>query len=97
MIRDYWIYQARQNETHQWAIYAVKEFQRGKPECTCLDFTIYSEDIRNATNSLSYVGWNYPTVSGYVDALMSKLDAFTTVHAQDREQLEIEITRILQD
>ena len=97
MIRDYWIYQARQNETHQWAIYAVKEFQRGKPECTCLDFTIYSEDIGNPTNSLSFVGWHYPTVTGYVDALICELAAFTGIHAQDREQLEIEITRILQD
>ena len=97
MIRDYWIYQARQNETHQWAIYAVKEFTRGKPECTCLDFTIYSEDIETPTNSESFVGWHYPTVSGYVNALIERLAYYTNVDARDKEQLEIEITRILQD
>lgn len=97
MIRDYWIYQNRQNETHQWAIYVVKEFMHGKPECTCLDFTLYSEDIDNPTNSRSFVGWHYPIVTGYVDALMCELAEFTGVHAEDKEQLEIEIARILQD
>lgn len=96
MVRDYWIYQERQSDTTQWAIYVVKEFSPGKPECTCLDFTIYSEDIENATNSQSYIGWHYASVSGYVDALVCELSNFTGVHNEDKRQLEREITRILQ-
>lgn len=96
-IKDYWVYQHRQSETVQWALYVVKEYQRGHPECTCLDFTIYSEDIGTPTNSKSFVGWHYSSVSGYVDSLINELMKFTSVNAQDKEQLEIEITRILQD
>ena len=96
-IKDYWIYQERQSETTQWAIYCVKEFSRGKPEAVVLDFTIYSDDIPTATNSKSFVGWHYPTVRGYVDALICELMEFCSVNAQDKEQLDIAITRILQD
>ena len=97
MIRDYWIYQERQNETHQWAIYVVKEFCRGKPESTVFDFTLYSEDIDTKTNSKSYVGWHYPTASGYVDALICEMMEFTGIDNRDKQQLEKEIARILQD
>lgn len=97
MIRDYWIYQKRQSETHQWAVYVVKEWQRGFPEATVLDFTIYSEDIGNATNSLSFVGWHYASVVGYVNELITVMLEYTDIHAQDKEQLETEISRILFD
>lgn len=96
MIRDYWIYQNRQSDA-QWAIYVVKEFQRGKPECTCLDLTIYSEDIDTPTHSKSYVGWHYTTVSGYVNSILIELLEFCEVTKEDREQLEKEILRILAD
>ena len=97
MIRDYWIYQKRQSKTHQWAIYVVKEWQRGYPEATVLDFTFYSEDIGNATNSISFVGWHYPYAMGYVDSLIAEMVEYTEITAQDKEQLETEISRILFD
>lgn len=96
-IKDYWVYQHRQSDTVQWALYIVKEYVRGKPECTCLDVTIYSEDIDTPTNSKSFVGWHYDTVGGYVDSLICEMMEFTDITADDKQQLEIEILRILQD
>lgn len=97
MIRDYWIYQERQNELGQWALYVVKEFDRRKPESTVLDITYYSEGIDNATHSKSTVGLHYDTVAGYVDEIISILAEFSSIAAQDKQQLEREILRILKD
>lgn len=97
MVKDYWIYQERQSETMQWALYVVKETVKGKPQETTLDFTVYSEDIQTPTHSKTFVGWRYPNVSMYVNALATEMMEFTTFNAQDREQLETAITRILQD
>ena len=96
-VKDYWVYQQRQNETNQWAIYIVKEFSRGKPEATVLDFTIYSEDIDSKTNSVSYVGWHYQNAKGYADALVCELMGFTSINAQDYDQIKEAIERILID
>lgn len=96
MIRDYWVYQQRQSETAQWALYVVKEFTRGHPEATVLDITVYSEDIGNATNSISFVGWHYDTIMGYVNALALEMEKFTNVDLQDVEQLEKALTDIFQ-
>lgn len=94
-IRDYWVYQERQNEHAQWALYIVKEFDRKKPDATVLDYTLYSESIDNATHSLSKVGLHYDTVSDYVDELLSQISDFSGVTAQDKQQLEREILFIL--
>lgn len=97
MIKDYWVYQERQNEGVQWALYIVKEYQRSIPEATVLDYTVYSEDIGNATNSKSFVGLHYDTVGGYVNTILTEIMEFNAITSQDKEQLEREITRILQD
>lgn len=96
MIKDYWIYQERQNKD-QWALYIVKEYDRRKPDATCLDFTLYSENIDNATHSISKVGLHFNTVSGYVDELLSHIAEISSIEAQDKEQLEREIFNILRD
>jgi len=97
VIRDYWVYQERQNEFDQWALYIVKEFDRRKPDATTLDITYYSEGIQNATHSKSQVGLHYDTVGGYVDEIISNLAEFSSIAAQDKQQLEREILRILND
>ena len=97
MVRDYWVYQRRQSATNQWALYIVKEFQRGKPSTTTLDFTVYCEDIENATHSIGLYGLHYPNVSGYVDSLVCEMLSFTEVYAEDKLQLEESITWVLQD
>ena len=97
MVRDYWIYQRRQSATNQWALYIVKEFQRGKPSTTKLDFIVYSEDIGNATHSMSMYGLHYQSVSGYVDSLICEMLSFTDITVEDKRQLEETITWVLQD
>ena len=97
MIRDYWVYQERQNESSQWALYVVKEFSKGHPEATVLDFTVYCEDIGTPTDSISFVGWHYESVSGYVESLVCEMEEFTRMDLRDREQLERAIARILFD
>ena len=97
MIRDYWIYQQRQNEGHQWAIYVVKEFVRGAPELTVLDITLYSEDIGTPTNSKSVVGLQFELIRQYVKYIINELKEFTIVTVEDKEQLEREIQYILRE
>ena len=95
MIRDYWLYQKRQNESAQWAVYTVKEWTRAHPELTRLDFTIYSEDISNELHSKSFIGWHYPTMKGYADRLIQEMEQFTTITEADRQQIEKHITDVL--
>lgn len=95
-IRDYWVYQKRDTVT-PWVIYVVKEYDKRKPDATVLDYTIYSENIENATNSKSFVGLHHDSVSGYVSDILNELVEISEVHSQDKTQLEIEITRILLD
>lgn len=97
MIRNYWVYQERQNEFDQWALYIVKEFDRRKLDATTLDITYYSEGIENETHSKSTIGNHYDTVGGYVDEIISVLVEFSSIAAQDKQQLEREILRILKD
>lgn len=97
MIRDYWVYQERQNEFYQWALYIVKEFDRRNPDATTLDITYYSEGIGNATHSKNTIGSHYNTVGGYVDEIISNLVEFSSFTAQDKQQLERDILRILND
>ena len=97
MQRDYWIYQERQSETAQWAIYVVKDFDRRHPENTVLEFTVYSEDIGNKTNSANYPACHYDKVSGYVNELVCKMIEYTSITSDDIKQLEKAITLILKD
>lgn len=94
-IRDYWVYQERQNECGQWALYIVKEYDARKPDATTLDFTLYCENIPNATHSTSKVGLKYDRVAGYVDDIVLTIMDYSSVTSQDREQLEREILSIL--
>ena len=95
MIKDYWVYQKRQSETAQWALYIVKEFEPRKPETVVLDVTVYSEDIGTPTSSKSFVDWHFDTVGGYVEEIVKELREFCRVTRDDRKQLETSITRIL--
>ena len=97
MVKDYWVYQKRQSDTVQWALYIVKEFTKYKPEMVILDFTVYSEDIPTPTNSKAFAGLHYDTARGYADAIPAEMSEFTGITAEDYEQIEIAITRILQD
>lgn len=96
MIKDFWVYQERQNDD-QWALYIVKEYDRRKPDATSLDFTLYSESIDNATHSISRIGLHYDTVSGYVDELLSYIAEFSSIEARDKDQLERAILDILRN
>lgn len=96
MIRDYWIYQERQSDS-QWALYIVKEYDKRKPDATTLDYTLYSENIANATHSVSFVGIHSDTVSGYVNEILAQLVEVSEVMAQDKQQLERSILSILTD
>lgn len=97
MIRDYWVYQQRQNTGAQWALYIVKGYRRNHPEDTTLDITVYSEDIDNPTNSKSFVNWHYDYADKYVASLVTELRAFTDVQEQDIQQLRRSIANILID
>ncbi len=95
-IKDYWVYQERQND-NQWALYIVKEYDRRKPDATTLDYTLYSENIDNATHSTSKIDLHYDTVSGYVDELLSAIAEISSITTQDKLQLERSILSILTD
>lgn len=95
-IKDYWVYQDRQSE-QQWALYIVKEYDKRKPDATCLDVTLYCESIENATHSVSIIGLHYDYLAGYVDEFISMIAEYANVDNQDKKQLEREILRILQD
>ena len=97
MVRDYWVYQKRQSAENQWALYIVKEFQRGRPSTLKLDIIVYCEDIDNATHSMGMYGLHYPSVGGYVDSLICEMLEFAEITAEDKSQLEESITWILQD
>lgn len=94
-VRDYWIYQKRAC-IEPWAIYVVKEYDKrvGK-NATVLDYTLYHENIENATHSVSYVGLHFDTVAGYVDEISSKLSEYTNVTDDDIKQLTFNIEDIL--
>lgn len=93
MIRDYWIYQERPC-TRPWAIYIVREFERGETNAT-LDYTLYSEDIANSTHSKSKVNVRYETLNGYVNDIVTELLEFSEVDSSDIKQLEKELFYIM--
>lgn len=97
MLKDYWVYQKRQSETTQWALYIEKSFTKSKPVTVILDFTVYSEDIPNSANSKTFIGLHYDTARGYTDFITAEMSEYTGITHEDYEQIEIAITRILQD
>lgn len=97
-IRDYWIYQKR-NVAIPWALYVVKEYDRRYPSATCLDYTLYHEDIDKPTHCVSRVCVHYDTVSGYVSDIAETIMDNTPLDFthEDSEQLERSILNILKD
>lgn len=97
-IRDYWIYQQR-DVRNPWALYVVKEYDRRKPDATCIDYTLYHEDIENPTHSISKIGLHFNLISDYVNDVISCITDNTeqSVHHDDFRQLDMELYRILQD
>ena len=97
MIRDFWVYQKRKAKT-PWAIYIVKEFDNPQTlDTTCLDITIYSEDIVNDDHAWSFVCWHFDDIQGYVDELQWMISQFTEFNADDYKQLSEEISKIMMD
>ena len=98
-IRDYWVYQQRPVAV-PWALYIVKEYDRRYPQdTTCIDFTLYHEDIENPTHSVSKVGLHYDTVSAYISdiALTITDETGMSFTSADQQQLEKSLFSILQD
>ena len=78
-------------------MHILKESRKYKPETVILDFTVYSEDIPSPTNAKSFLGTHYETARGYTDFITAEMSEFTSITNEDYEQIELEITRILQD
>lgn len=98
-MHDYWVYQERAVAI-PWVLYIVKEYDKRYPHDTvCLDFTLYHEDIKNPTHSVSKVGLHYDTVSAYISdiALTITDEIGIPFTSADQQQLEKSLFRILQD
>lgn len=94
-IRDYWVYQKR-DTPKPWTFYIVKEFdKRAGKKATCLDYTLYHEDIPNHDHCISEVCIHYDRLSGYVNHLLCAVLEFSNITSQDKEQLTEEIAYIL--
>ena len=93
-IRDYWLYQKRDVPT-PWAIYFVKEYDKRDASATCIDFTLYHEDIPTKLHSKSYVGLKYDTPEEYAREIVSIMRGYIDVHYDDYEQIVQELRRIL--
>lgn len=94
-IRDYWVYQKRENPEGPWVLYIVKEFDKGNPGDERLDVTYYSEQIPNRDHQISELGKPLGNLGAFVAQIETRLQEFTTVYAQDHEQLVREISWIL--
>ena len=92
MIKDFWIYQQRQNPKGQWALYVERETKRG---LMTIDFTIYSEAIEKPGHSVSVHGLEYASPVLLANAVIIELLEFTDVTAQDKAQLEKSFINIL--
>lgn len=92
MIKDFWIYQQRQNPKGQWALYVERETKRG---IMTIDFTIYSEAIESPGHSVSVQGLEYASPVLLANAVIIELLEFTDVTAQDKAQLEKSFINIL--
>lgn len=96
-IRDYWVFQERQVAT-PWALYIVKEYETPQTfDNTCLDVTIYHEDIDNDEHALSFVCWRFDTISGYTDEIQWHLSKYTLFNADDYKQVDRAIFQIFMD
>lgn len=96
-IRDYWIFQERESVI-PWAIYVVKEFdKRAGKIADVLDYTLFSENIGNATNTISKIGIHCDDVAGYVNEILGDLVNYASVNNEDLQQLNREIESILND
>lgn len=94
-IRDYWVYQKRASIS-PWTLYIVKEYdKRAGKKSIVLDYTLYHENIENATHSLSHVGIHCETVSDYVSEILKDLKEYSQVTADDIKQLTFNIQDIL--
>lgn len=95
-IKDYWIYQERENAWYPWALYIVKEYdKRVSPKATCLDITYYCEVIPKANHNFSEICVHYDTVEEYVSHIAERLGGYTAIRDSDLEQLERELTNII--
>ena len=98
MIRDYWVYQER-TTAKPWALYVVKEFEKGNILIGDLtfDITLYQDDIPNGTRSHSVVG-----ISGQnADDIVSQIGKVIAEHVEftefDRAQVKNAIIDIACD
>ena len=96
-IRDYWVYQNR-NVEKPWVLYIVKEYDKrvGK-QATCLDYTLYHEDIPNSLHANSEVCVHYDTLTGYLNHLLCAIMEWSSVNHTDEKHLRAELSKILSD
>ena len=95
-IRDYWVYQKR-DTPKPWALYIVKEYDKRFPESVVLDYTLYHEDVPNATNAVSFVGLHYDSPTGYADEIMAQISEYAQPANQYYKQRLNAIARIIED
>lgn len=95
MIKDYWIFQESATEK-QWALYVVKEYDRriGK-SADVIDYTLYHEDIPNATHADSVIGIHFEDVADYVKAIAKHIQEYSIISDADQKQLTREFSKIL--
>ena len=97
MIKDYWIFQESAKEK-QWALYVVKEYDKrvGK-SADVIDYTLYHEDIPNATHCDSVIGLHFDDVIGYVAEIAKHILEYSVFTSADQKQLTKEFSKILND
>lgn len=79
-----------------WAIYIVKEYdKRAGTRATCLDPTLYHEDIPNTLHAKSEVCIHYDTLEGYVKHFVDMIAEYAYVTLEDEKQIADELTKIL--
>lgn len=92
-ISDYWVYQ-RRNVATPWALYIVKEYDKRSTKATCIDFTLYHEDLPEP-RSKSFVGLKHSDVAGYLDDMCAKMSEYVTVTDDDKTQIRHQLNMIL--
>ena len=100
MIKDYWIYQKR-NVPVPWALYIVKEHERGKRKVGDVEFdmTVYHDGIDNDLHAKSYVGIKASRVSELANAITDFIGEATgeEIYNSDVAQVTEALLDILAD
>ena len=99
MIRDYWIYQQHVDEGSPWALYIVKEYEKGAMMFSdfTFDVTLYHDTIPNQTRSHSVVGINGGNVDMVLSDIAKIIGQYTEFTDVDRKQVKQSLLDIVMD